>query len=92
VSHTQVRVVGVSAATTISNSRCRLYGWTFGLTDVADGDIVFRNGLTAAASIAFTIPLGAGERTEMEIPGGALFTDGLFISVPTSAKGAVFFD
>jgi len=92
VSWTNVRAVGVSVDTTIQNSRTRLLGWSFG--PLATGDVVFRNGTSVAASAAFTLPLNDGVRSELMFGSGngILFSDGLFVDIPASVKGTVFFD
>lgn len=92
---TDVKAAFVSATLTVSPNLVRIRGFTIASQAAAIGEVVFRDGTTAAAASGntFKVAIAPGEQCDMPLtPLGVRMMSGLFVSCPASIAATVFYD
>ncbi len=89
---TDVKSAHAEATGSMVTGRVRLKGYQC-LSGGTAGDIVFTDGsATGAERLRFNVPANTNNPFANLIPGeGILFDDGIYVTVPTSAKVTVFY-
>ena len=89
---TDVKAAHAEATGSMVTGRVRLKGYQC-LSGGTAGDIVFTDGsATGTERLRFNVPANTNNPFANLIPGeGILFDDGIYVTVPTSAKVTVFY-
>ncbi len=89
---TDVKSAHAEATGSMVTGRVRLKGYQC-LSGGTAGDIVFTDGsATGTERLRFNVPANTNNPFANLIPGeGILFDDGIYVTVPTSAKVTVFY-
>jgi hypothetical protein len=88
---TDVKSAHVEATGSMVSGRVRLKGYQC-LSGGTAGDVIFTDGLGGTERLRFNIPNNTNNPFANLIPGeGILFTTGIYVTVPASAKITVFY-